>query len=101
MIQIKGQTHTARNYEHWGRKGGWTSSYGQGWANLSNVPFRRYKRENHEGGISAPFIVHWPKGIESAGTLRHQVAHLMKVGVLSPAEFDQVSKDLRTRRAKQ
>ena len=37
----------------------------KGWANLSNSPFRRYKRENHEGGISTPFIVHWPATIKA------------------------------------
>ena len=77
LLGIKGEQNTVTNYKAWGRKGGWTSSYGQGWANLSNVPFRRYKRENHEGGISTPFIVHWPAGIESRGEIRHQVAHLI------------------------
>jgi arylsulfatase len=38
-------------------------SYGMGWANASNTPFRRWKRETEEGGISAPFILYWPKGI--------------------------------------
>jgi arylsulfatase A-like enzyme len=37
-------------------------SYGRAWANLSNTPFRRYKRWVHEGGICAPCIVHWPSG---------------------------------------
>lgn len=77
LFGIKGNQNTVRNHEAWGKVGGWTSSYGQGWANLSNTPFRRYKRENHEGGISAPFIVHWPKGISARGELRHQVAHLI------------------------
>lgn len=77
LFGIKGKRNTVENYEEWARVGGWTSSYGQGWANLSNVPFRRYKRENHEGGISAPFLVHWPGGIEAKGELRHQVAHLV------------------------
>ena len=77
LFGIKGNAHTVDNYEQWGRKGGWTSSYGQGWANLSNTPFRRYKRENHEGGISAPFIVHWPDRIKKTGELRHQPAHLI------------------------
>jgi arylsulfatase len=35
-------------------------SYGTAWANLSNTPFRLYKHWIHEGGISAPLIVHWP-----------------------------------------
>ena len=30
------------------------ASYGQAWANLSNTPFRLYKRWVHEGGISTP-----------------------------------------------
>ena len=37
-------------------------SYGRAWANLSNTPFRLYKRWTHEGGISTPLIVHWPAG---------------------------------------
>ncbi|MGY4691417.1 arylsulfatase [Salibacterium sp. K-3] len=54
-------------------------SYGQAWANLSNSPFRLYKHWVHEGGISTPFIVHWPEGIEEKGTLRHTPAHLPDV----------------------
>lgn len=77
LFGIKGDKNTVENYDEWARVGGWTSSYGQGWANLSNAPFRRYKRENHEGGISAPFIVHWPAKIEEGGGLRNQLAHLI------------------------
>lgn len=46
-------------------------SYGRAWANLSNTPFRMYKKWTHEGGIAAPFIVHWPAGkLDSGFTLR-------------------------------
>jgi arylsulfatase len=38
------------------------ASYGPAWANLSNTPFRYYKRWVHEGGVATPFIVHWPRG---------------------------------------
>lgn len=38
-------------------------SYGMGWANASNTPYRKWKRETEEGGISAPFILYWPKGM--------------------------------------
>jgi arylsulfatase len=38
-------------------------AYGRGWANVSNTPFREYKHWIHEGGISTPLIVRWPKGI--------------------------------------
>jgi len=41
-------------------------SYGVGWANASNTPFRKWKRELEEGGISAPLIVRWPQGINKA-----------------------------------
>jgi arylsulfatase len=41
-------------------------SYGRAWANLSNTPFREYKHWVHEGGISTPFIVHWPAGLQDA-----------------------------------
>ena len=31
-------------------------SYGSGWANACNTPWRLYKHYGHEGGISAPLI---------------------------------------------
>ena len=38
------------------------ASYGRAWANLSNTPFRYYKRWVHEGGIATPLLIHWPSG---------------------------------------
>ena len=38
-------------------------SYDLPWANVSNTPFRLFKRWVHEGGISTPFIIHWPEKI--------------------------------------
>ena len=67
------------NYEEWGRLGGWTSSSGRGWANLSNAPFRMYKRYTHEGGVATPLIVHWPKGVRARGELRHAPGHLIDI----------------------
>lgn len=54
-------------------------SYGSGWANLGNTPFRMYKHFTHEGGISAPCIVHWPKGIGKPDTWVREPAHVMDV----------------------
>ena len=54
-------------------------SYGVGWANLSNTPFRLYKHWTHEGGIATPLIVHWPKGIVDGGKIRHQRGYLPDV----------------------
>jgi arylsulfatase len=52
-------------------------SYGEPWANVSNTPFRLYKKWEHEGGIATPFIVHWPKGIKAKGGFRDQVGHVI------------------------
>ncbi len=49
------------------------------WANVSNTPFRRYKRQSHEGGIAAPFIAHWPDRIKSRGELTHSVGHVIDI----------------------
>lgn len=54
---------------------------GMNWANLANTPFRRYKHFTHEGGISTPFIAHWPNGIPASrrGALEHQPAHVIDI----------------------
>jgi arylsulfatase len=54
-------------------------AYGRDWANVSNTPFRMYKHWVHEGGIATPLIAHWPAGINSAGTIRHEVGHLVDI----------------------
>lgn len=55
------------------------SAYGSAWANLSNTPFRLYKHFTHQGGISTPFIVHWPSGVEGAGRFVRDPTHVMDV----------------------
>ncbi|MBK1879330.1 arylsulfatase [Pelagicoccus mobilis] len=76
-------------------KGG--SSYGTGWANASNVPFRRYKAKLYEGGIATPLIVHWPAGLTTApGTLTHEKGYLTDMmptflevaGASYPSEYE-------------
>jgi arylsulfatase A-like enzyme len=49
--------------------------YPWGWTFAGNTPFRRWKRETYRGGVSDPFIVHWPKGIASQGEVRTQYLH--------------------------
>jgi hypothetical protein len=39
------------------------ASYGRAWANLSNTPFRFYKRWTHEGGIATPLMMSFFKDI--------------------------------------
>ena len=54
------------------------ASYDVQWANVSNAPFRRHKRWVHEGGISTPFIVHWPAMIDRP-SLVHEPAQLIDI----------------------
>ena len=63
---------------------------GPGFSSVANTPFRRHKTWVHEGGISTPFIVHWPKGIPGRGELRHNPAHLVDV---LPTVLDAVQVD--------
>lgn len=50
--------------------------YDEGWAQVSNTPFRFYKHYIHEGGIATPLIMHWPSRIRAAGGLRTQTGQL-------------------------
>lgn len=52
---------------------------GRPWANLSNTPFRWFKRHVFEGGIATPFIAHWPRGLRVAGTVENTPAHLIDI----------------------
>src|SRR5204863_468337 len=51
--------------------------YPWGWTWAGNTPFRRWKRETYRGGVSDPFLVHWPKGIKAKGEVRTQYAHII------------------------
>ena len=65
-----------RNLKPWNPKSYWT--YDASWAHVGNTPFRLYKQNQHEGGISSPFIAHWPKGLETEpGTISRQPGHLI------------------------
>jgi arylsulfatase len=75
------------------------NNYPWGWTVAGNTPFRRWKREVHEGGVADPLIVHWPQGIAARGEIRHQYAHVVDIvptvmdvlGFDPPVEFDGVS----------
>jgi arylsulfatase len=53
-------------------------SYGMEWANVSNSPFRKYKRWVEEGGISSPGIASWPAQL-AAGGMDHSFLHFIDV----------------------
>lgn len=54
-------------------------SFGSGWANAANTPWRLYKHYTHEGGISTPCIAHWPSVIERKGEIERQAAHIIDI----------------------
>ncbi len=70
------------------------NNYPWGWTVAGNTPFRRWKRETHEGGVADPLIVHWPAGIRARGEVRGHYVHAIDItptlldviGVPSPAE---------------
>ncbi len=56
----------------------WSDSTGWAWAR--NTPFRYYKQNQHEGGISTPAIFHWPAGIKTKpNTVSDTPAHLIDI----------------------
>lgn len=67
--------------------------YARGWGMASNTPFRLYKAQTFAGGVRAPLLISWPKGLAEAG-LRHQYQYvtdlhptlLAMAGVERPAE---------------
>ena len=51
-----------------------------GWSWARNSPFRYYKQNQFEGGISTPAIVHWPAGIKTdPGSIVDHPTHLIDV----------------------
>ncbi len=65
-----------RYLKPWDPESYWT--YDASWAYAGNTPFRLYKQNQHEGGISSPLIVHWPEGLKvDAGSITHQPGHLI------------------------
>jgi arylsulfatase A-like enzyme len=51
-----------------------------GWAWARNAPFRYYKQNQFEGGISTPGIIHWPAGLKTEpGSIVGTPVHLIDV----------------------
>ena len=86
--------HTGERLAEMGQPGSY-HSYGSGWANACNTPWRLYKHYTHEGGISSPTIMQWPTGLKlRAGSTDNQPWHFIDVlptlaavaGATAPAE---------------
>lgn len=73
-------------------------AYSSGWAQVSNTPYRMYKRTTMNGGIRVPFIFHWPQGVAESdrGAVRTQWIHVTDIlptvmeasGAELPAQFN-------------
>ena len=69
--------------------------YPWGWTFGATPPSGRWKRETYRGGVSDPFLVHWPTGIKAKGEIRNQYAHaidmvptvLESLGIEAPTEL--------------
>jgi arylsulfatase A-like enzyme len=86
--------------EQFGQPGSY-NHYPVGWAIAGNTPFQLCKQYTHLGGIRNPLVVHWPRGIQARGELRHQYHHvtdivptiLEAVGVEAPAFINSVQQE--------
>ena len=75
------------------------NNYPWGWTMAGNTPFRRWKREVHQGGVADPCIVSWPAGPVAQGGIRAQFTHAIDVaptlvelaGLGYPAEVDGIA----------
>jgi arylsulfatase A-like enzyme len=72
------------------------NNYPWGWTMAGNTPFRRWKREVHEGGIADPCIISWPASAMERGGIRRQFTHATDIvptlaellGIELPAEIE-------------
>ncbi|MCV7194545.1 arylsulfatase [Mycolicibacterium brumae] len=64
------QLGTPQTYNH----------YPTGWATAFSTPFQMFKRyAQFSGGTCDPLVIHWPKGIQAKGQIRHQYHHVTDV----------------------
>ncbi|HEX3461815.1 MAG TPA: arylsulfatase, partial [Acidimicrobiales bacterium] len=74
------------------------NNYPWGWTMAGTTPFKRWKREVHEGGVADPCIVSWPGRLSGRGGIRRQFAHavdilptvLELIGIEAPRTIDYV-----------
>ena len=71
-------------------------TYDVAWANASNTPFRRFKRDTYEGGICTPLIARWPVVIKQPGIKRdigHVIDFMPTFCELANATYPETSND--------
>lgn len=65
--------------------------YPFGWAMAGNAPFKRYKGNTHAGGVRAPLLIRWPRGIVAKGETRNQFYHAVDI---TPTLMDLMGLDI-------
>jgi arylsulfatase len=66
------------SYPSWDSRSGFRT--GNAWAWMSNTPFRWFKQNQHEGGISTPLIAHYPNGLKGMkGQINHENGHFIDI----------------------
>lgn len=55
------------------------ASYGIHWANVSNTPYRKYKKQVHEGGIITPLVMSWPNGLKQTNQVIRRPQHVIDI----------------------
>ena len=76
------------------------AAYPSGWTQVSNTPYRYYKRTPMAGGIRVPLIMHWPHRIEAGGERRqwvHVTDLLPTVLEVIQGDYPELFMGLRTR----
>ncbi len=58
---------------------GTTWNTGVAWAHVSNTPMKFYKRTQHSGGVSTPFIARWPAAIKPRAEFSDQPLHVSDI----------------------
>lgn len=87
-----------QHLDEWGSVNSYPN-YAWGWAWAGNTPLRRWKRYLHQGGMSDPFIIHWPNKIKSQNQIRGQYAHavditptiLEAIGISAPTVLNSIA----------
>lgn len=52
---------------------------GTPWSNVSNTPFRKYKKTDHEGGICTPLVAWWGNRVSAPGSISRHTGHLIDI----------------------
>jgi arylsulfatase A-like enzyme len=80
------QTTLEENMKHYSDWGGPDAypHYHAGWSMAGNTPFKYCKQIVHNGGVSDPLIINWPKGIKPKAEVRNQYAFITDLMAAAP-----------------